>query len=262
MLSINDARAAMKSSVIENPVARTGESAAALLEARALCRDDAKSGRTLLDHAGIALHDGDQAVISGPSGSGKSLFLRALALLDAAVGEVFFHGMRIAGRDVPAFRSKVIYLGQRPALFEGSVEDNLRLPFELEQHRGRRYDAAVIAQLLDRCGVARAFTGRSARELSGGEAQLLSLFRALQLDPEVLLLDEASSALDPDSAQRVESLLQERMARRTQPRASVWITHDAAQACRIGNRHLAMREGRLTETSERSGRLAHAELAS
>ena len=108
-----------------------------LLEASRITRrgDD---GRLLLDRLDLALIAGERLVLSGPSGAGKSQLLRALALLDPLEsGEVLWEGSPVADEDVPKFRSRVIYQQQAPALFEGTVEENLRRPFALGTNRCR-----------------------------------------------------------------------------------------------------------------------------
>jgi putative ABC transport system ATP-binding protein len=139
----------------------------------------------------------------------------------------------------------VIYLHQRPALLDGSVEDNLRSPFTLKAHRGRRFDEARVLGLLDGLGRGAEFLARSSRDLSGGEAQLVALLRAVQLDPTALLLDEPTASLDPASARTVEALVDRWFAAGAGNRALVWVSHDPDQSRRVSGRRLHMHAGRL-----------------
>ena len=124
-----------------------------------------------------------------------------MAMLDPLdAGSIRWQGRAVAGEAVPGYRKQVIYLHQRPALLDGSVEDNLRHPFTLKAHRDRRFDRSGSIDLLARLGRDRSFLDKASRDLSGGEAQIVGLVRALQLDPAVLLLDEPTASLDPATA--------------------------------------------------------------
>ena len=170
----------------------------------------------------------------GASGAGKTLLLRALAGLDAVQeGRVMFEDEPLDEWPAPLYRSKVSYLHQRPALFGGSVEDNLRRPFELQIHKDRRFDREEVVAWLERLNRNERFLDLSATTLSGGEAQLTALLRALQLGPQVLLLDEATASLDPETVLNVESLLKDWLG--TGARACLWTSHDSAQLERVAD---------------------------
>ncbi|WP_435574561.1 ATP-binding cassette domain-containing protein [Burkholderia cenocepacia] len=89
------------------------------------------------------------------------------------------------------------------------------------------------------------FLDKRASDLSGGEAQITALLRVLQLDPDVLLLDEPTSALDPESARAIEALVGAWFDAAPDARAYMWISHDPAQAARIGTMRLVMQAGVL-----------------
>jgi putative ABC transport system ATP-binding protein len=207
-------------------------------------------GSRLLGAVSLAVAAGDRMALLGPSGSGKTLLLRALAMLDPLqAGEIRWHGEPVAGHRIPLFRSRVIYLHQRPALLEGTVEENLRQPFSLRIHRDKQFDEARILSLLKSVGRDDSFLAKQQRDLSGGEAQLTALLRVIQLDPEVLLLDEPTAALDAEATALVESLVTGWSGRKPN-RATVWVTHNQAQARRVSTRMLQIREGRLTGARE------------
>jgi putative ABC transport system ATP-binding protein len=217
-----------------------------LLQARQLGRIDPQSQATLLAPTDCSLHASERVALIGASGSGKSVLLRALALLDAASsGEVLWLGEPVAAPLIPHFRSRACYLAQRAALVDGSVLDNLRLPFILKHNRQYRFDAATAMRLLDLAGKPRSFVDKAGAELSGGEAQLVALVRALLLAPQVLLLDEPTSALDPQSVAAVETLVMNWLDEFPKERAFMWITHDPDQARRISTRTLTMHQGAL-----------------
>lgn len=217
----------------------------ALIQTRALTRVDERRQVALLQPTDFTLHAGDRVSITGSSGSGKSVFLRALALLDTPTsGQILWNGEPIANAQIPHYRSHISYLSQRPALLEGTVEDNLRFPFSLKTLRKRHFDRASVITLLEHAGKAPDFLAKHALDLSGGESQVVSLIRTLQLDPEVLLLDEPTAALDPASSRDVEALIDAWFAA-DNARAYVWVSHDLDQARRMSDIHLQMSAGVL-----------------
>ncbi|TFF13573.1 ATP-binding cassette domain-containing protein [Pseudomonas sp. BCA14] len=217
----------------------------ALIETRALTRQDERRQATLLQPTDFMLNRADRVSITGSSGSGKSVFLRALALLDAATsGQILWNGQPIANTQIPHYRSHISYLSQRPALIEGTVEDNLRFPFSLKTLRNRRFDLHAVTQLLGHAGKQPDFLAKNAGDLSGGESQVVSLIRTLQLGPEVLLLDEPTAALDPASSRDVEALIDAWYAA-DKARAYIWVSHDLDQARRMSDLHLQMSGGVL-----------------
>ena len=218
----------------------------ALIETRALTRRDERRQTLLLQPTDFSLNRADRVSITGSSGSGKSVFLRALALLDAPTsGQVLWNGQPIANTEIPHYRSHISYLSQRPALIEGTVEDNLRFPFSLKTLRQRRFDPAAVTALLEHAGKTPGFLGKNAADLSGGEAQVASLIRTLQLNPEVLLLDEPTAALDPTSSRDVEALINAWFGADSD-RAYIWVSHDLEQARRMSEIHLQMSAGVLS----------------
>ena len=99
----------------------------ALLAAQRIVRRDAARDQTLLQPTDFSLDAGERIALTGPSGSGKSVLLRALSLLDPLDGgDVYWRGRPVTRARIPAFRRHVAYLRQRAALLDGSVEDNLR----------------------------------------------------------------------------------------------------------------------------------------
>lgn len=221
-----------------------------LIQTRALTRMDERRQVPLLQPTDFTLNAADRVSITGSSGSGKSVFLRALALLDApSSGQILWNGQPISNAQIPHYRCHVSYLSQRPALIEGTVEDNLRFPFSLKTSRNRSFDLAAVTTLLGHAGKAPDFLAKSAADLSGGESQVVSLIRTLQLNPEVLLLDEPTAALDPTSSREVEALIDAWFAA-DKSRACIWVSHDLDQAQRMSNLHLHMKAGVLSGAAQ------------
>ncbi len=224
-----------------------GEDVAAGLEAERIGRR-ASPTQWIVRDVSLSVRPGDRIGLVGPSGSGKSVFLRALALLDPLdEGELRFRGRVVFGRAVPRYRSRVMYAPQRAPLFDGSVLRNLELPFRLKIRRGSTFDRARAVRLLESLGRSEDFLAQDAQDLSGGEAQIVALTRVLQLDPSVLLLDEPTAALDRDSATLVERVMSAWVHERPDERAFVWVGHDLEQVARVVRRTIRMERGRLSE---------------
>ena len=201
--------------------------------------DQTGAKRVLWRELGLGLYPNERLAVTGPSGSGKSLLLRALAALDPLEsGSLHFRTQDVQTLPVTTYRTHVLYLPQRAPLYPGTVEDNLRLPFTLQAHRNKAFSPERVTQLFAQLGRSAAFLSQAAERLSGGEAQLVALVRALSLDPVVLLLDEATSALDPDVLGRAEGVLLEWT--QTADHALLWVGHDAAQRERLATRELAL----------------------
>jgi putative ABC transport system ATP-binding protein len=219
-----------------------------LLQARSIARRHPDGRRWLLQDVSLELPAAARLSIAGPSGSGKTLLLRALAMLDLLDGgEVRWKGQPVARDGIPPFRQAVVYLHQRPALWEETVEAVLRQPFSLGVHRGQRFDKDRMVGLLEQLGRDESFLAKRTADLSGGEMQIVALLRALQLDPTVLLLDEPTAALDWQTEAAVEQLLRHWVDDSSAGRALVWVTHDARQAGRVAEKTLHIRSGAIQD---------------
>lgn len=219
-----------------------------ILEALQLGRQHPDGQRWLLKNISIEVPAGVTLAVTGASGAGKTLLLRAMAILDPLeFGEVRFRGRSIRRDAVPSFRRQVIYLHQRPVLPGETVADALQRPFGLAVHRHRRFDRDRIVVMLKHWGRDAAFLDKPTADLSGGESQLAALARALQLDPVVVLLDEPTAALDAATTAAVEDYLHRWLADAPSDRAMVWVGHDTAQIRRVADRVLSLEAGRLAE---------------
>lgn len=204
----------------------------------------------------LLIRPGDRIALTGASGSGKSVLLRTLALLERPLsGEVRYAGAAVRPVDVPAYRRAIAYVPQRPSLPGETVRDAFQQPFTLGVRRDQDYDEAKALAWLARAGKPASFLDKANATLSGGESQVAALVRTVLLDPQLLLLDEPTAALDPDSAAAVEALLSDWFVShdlqslphaRSEPpsttvalppstRAYLWISHDHDQAARVGN---------------------------
>jgi putative ABC transport system ATP-binding protein len=194
----------------------------------------------------LEVRAGDRLALTGPSGSGKTILLRALAYLDPHdEGNIEWNGRPLRAEAIPAYRKEVVYLHQRPALFEGTVEDNLKYPFTLKSHRGKRFDRSRALSIIKTLERDSAFLEKSSRDLSGGEAQIVALIRSLQLDPTIMLLDEPTASLDRATAETVEGLLDRWQREVPGERRFIWVSHDPGQAERMSARRLRMQLGEI-----------------
>jgi len=196
--------------------------------------------KVLVEDVTFKVRTGEVLAIVGPSGSGKSSLLRLLNRLDEATsGTLYVEG--IDYRQIPPreLRRKLGMVNQRPYLFPGTVEENLQFG---PRQRGESLSHESIEQLLVRVGL-KGYSSRNVANLSGGEAQRVSVARTLANSPLVLLLDEPTSALDEASKLEVESAIQNVVHDRGL--TCVLVTHDTAQAARVAERALLLESGHV-----------------
>jgi putative ABC transport system ATP-binding protein len=142
----------------------------------------------------------------------------------------------------------VMYLHQQPAIFEGTVEENLRQPFALRIHAQAHFEKDFVTDLLGTVGRPPDFLHKSSSELSGGERQIVVLIRAMQLRPKILLLDEPTAALDKEIKQAVEQLLAKWLGESRDDRALIQVSHDPEEVERIAEQVLHMEGGQLKDS--------------
>lgn len=192
----------------------------------------------------LELTRGELVFLSGPSGSGKSLLLRAIADLDLHTGEARIDGTARSEMTAPQWRRRVGLLPAESHWWEDRVGDHFTAPrpspSEGAENWGPHLDPAY---LLQRLGFGTDVLGWTVSRLSTGERQRLSLARLLANGPEVLLLDEATANLDPPNRDGVEAIVQE--YRRDCAAAVLWVSHDPEQRRRLDGRRLIIRDGRL-----------------
>jgi putative ABC transport system ATP-binding protein len=208
---------------------------------------DAPDGRQVLKEASLALAPGELAWLSGPSGGGKSSLLRLMnRLAEPSGGRITFRGKPLEQWDPPVLRRRVALLPQSPVVLPGSVGHNLRLPFSFKAGRERPLPSEDrLERLLAGLGLEGLGLGQPVTGLSLGQKQRLALARMLLLEPEVLLLDEPVSALDPESRALVE---QTAVAQAGQGRAVLLVSHHPPENAGPARR-LVLSGGRLEELS-------------
>jgi putative ABC transport system ATP-binding protein len=181
--------------------------------------------------------------IIGPSGAGKSSLLRLCNRLEVADGgSVSFRGEDVRVMDPLTLRHRVGMVFQTPTPFAGTVRDNLRVArADLDDTRARGALAHV--------GLDPGLLDRPAGELSGGEAQRMCLARTLVTGPEVLLMDEPTSSLDPAATLALEQLARALLAEGV---VSVWVTHDLDQMRRVADRVVVVFDGTIVHAGRRA----------
>jgi tungstate transport system ATP-binding protein len=205
--------------------------------------------RRVLDVAHLEVRPGEILALVGPSGAGKSTLLRLLNFLEPPTGgSIHFHGVQFdADHPMPLrMRRRVTTVFQRPILLNRSVEANIHYGLRL---RGTHSPASQVAEALERVGL-RDLARQRARTLSGGEAQRVSLARAMVLQPDVLLLDEPTANLDPYNVGMIEETV--RALNDRQGTTVVLVTHNIFQARRLAHRVGLLLDGQIVEVGETS----------
>ena len=193
----------------------------------------------------------------GPSGCGKSTFLRSINRMNdiipgaRAEGRIAIDGEDVYGRgvDVVSLRRRVGMVFQKSNPFPKSIYDNVAYGLRIGGIRDRRRLDQVVERSLTRAALWTEVKDRlqgSALSLSGGQQQRLCIARALAVDPEVLLMDEPASALDPIATQKIEELAYELKENYT----IVIVTHNMQQAARVSDRTAFFMLGKLVEYDE------------
>jgi tungstate transport system ATP-binding protein len=209
------------------------------------------------------VREGEVLAIIGPNGAGKSTLLRVLGLLEATTeGTVLYRGQLTSrsGRQGLSIRRRFASVFQEPLLCDTTVWANVALGLRLRGRPTAEVDAAVRIWL-ERLGISH-LADRKSQNLSGGEAQRTSLARAFAIEPEVLLLDEPFSALDPPTRAEFLSLLQELL--RQAGCTTIFVTHDREEALQLGDRIAVIIDGHISQVGrpvEVFGRPATEEVA-
>jgi phosphate transport system ATP-binding protein len=196
----------------------------------------------------------------GPSGCGKSTFLRAMNRMNDTIpgarveGRIELDGEDIYDRsmDVVQLRARVGMVFQKPNPFPKSIYDNVAYGPRIHGLASAKADLdAIVEKSLGRAGLWDEVKDRLAESgtaLSGGQQQRLCIARAIAVDPEVILMDEPASALDPIATAKIEELIHELRGRY----AIAIVTHNMQQAARVSQRTAFFHLGRLVEQGETS----------
>ena len=203
-----------------------------------------RHGRSVLQVDSLDIQRGETLTVVGPNGAGKSTLLLALArLLRPARGDIEYNGKSLKQWDELEYRRKISLVFQAPLLMDMTVEQNVGLGLKF---RGTNREEAErrVREWMRQLGV-ESLAKRRAGQISGGEAQRVSLARAFVLEPELLLLDEPFSALDPPTRSRLIQDLYDLLE--GTHRTAVFVTHNLSEAAKLSHRIAVIIDGVLRQ---------------
>uniref|UniRef100_UPI00359F68E4 ABC transporter ATP-binding protein n=1 Tax=Jeotgalibaca porci TaxID=1868793 RepID=UPI00359F68E4 len=200
--------------------------------------------KEILKDISFKIQKGDFLTIKGPSGSGKSTLLKLLAaIMNPSTGEIIYKGKPLSEYEITDYRKEVSYSFQNAALFGTTVADNLMFPYEI---RNEPFDRDRAIALLDKVMLSEQYLDQKITELSGGEKQRVALIRNVLFTPEVLLLDEVTSALDAENRKVISDAILR--LNRENKITVLWVTHNTDEI-NDAAKTIEMKAGRLEVVS-------------
>lgn len=197
--------------------------------------------KTILNIPDMIIESGKTTCIIGESGSGKTTLLRLLnKMISPSEGEIFYNSIQLSKIDSVKHRRNVVMLSQSPVIFEGSIKDNLQIGLKFSEKPLADDEELVSAMEIAQLDKPLEF---NAEQLSGGEKQRLALARILLLDPDVLLLDEPSSALDENTADLITRALVEYSKENN--KTLIMVTHSMSIAKNYSDKLFKLYQGKL-----------------
>lgn len=203
-----------------------------------------RNGWNMLQVDSLDIQRGETLAVVGPNGAGKSTLLLALArLLQPSRGDILYAGESLEDLDELEYRRRISIVFQAPLLMDMTVEQNVALGLKFRGTPKNEVQSRV-GEWMRQLGV-ESLAKRRASRLSGGEAQRVSLARAFVLKPELLLLDEPFSALDPPTRSRLIQDLYHLLEK--EHRTAVFVTHNMNEAAKLGHRIAVITGGVLRQ---------------
>ena len=203
-----------------------------------------RNGRSVLQVDSLHVKRGETLAVVGPNGAGTSTLLLTLAhLLKPAKGEIKLHDKSLKDWNELEYRRRIAFVFQDPLLMDMTVEQNIGLGLKF---RGveKEHIHTQVGKWSKSMGVD-SLLGRRAGQLSGGEAQRVSLARAFVLEPELLLMDEPFSAVDPQTRGQLLNDLSSVLAQ--EHRTTIFVTHNLKEAAQMGDRVAVVIGGELKQ---------------
>lgn len=196
--------------------------------------------KTILKNISLRIEQGDFISIVGLSGSGKSTFLKLCShLISPSNGNIIFKGRNFNDYSPIELRKSIAYCFQTPYLFGDTVMENIHFPYLI---RNLKLDREKADDLFSMFHMTSDFLYKDVRILSGGEKQRIALIRSLLFLPEVLLLDEITSALDAENAMIVENVIN---SLNKDGITILWVTHNPGQIRKYANKVLSIDAGEI-----------------
>lgn len=196
--------------------------------------------KTILKNISVSVEQGDFISIVGPSGSGKSTFLKLCSyLISPTHGNIVFKGKNFTDYNPTELRKNIAYCFQTPYLFGDTVMENINFPYSI---RNVKPDQKRVNDLFSMFHMAADYLNKDVRNLSGGEKQRIALIRSLLFKPEMLLLDEITSALDVENTKIVENVID---SLNKEGITVLWITHNPEQSRKYANKVLSIETGEI-----------------
>ena len=196
--------------------------------------------KMILNNITVSVEKGDYISIVGPSGSGKSTFLKLCSfLISPTEGDIYYNNKNINEYDPVEYRKKVSYCFQTPYLFGNTVLDNISFPYTI---RNKHVDMDNVKKLLATFKLDESCLNEKVINLSGGEKQRIALIRSLLFKPDMLLLDEVTSALDADNTYIVENVIK---LLNDGGLTILLVTHNQEQSIKHANKLLTIEDGKL-----------------
>ncbi|MGG0718177.1 ABC transporter ATP-binding protein [Robertmurraya massiliosenegalensis] len=204
-------------------------------------------GSVAVNSLDLEIHQGEFFVMIGPSGCGKTTTLKMInRLIPLSDGTLYINEKKISEYDIHELRWNIGYVLQQIALFPHmTIEENIAIVPEMKKWKKEQIKAR-IHELMDMVGLDyHTYAHRKPSELSGGQQQRIGVIRALAADPEIILMDEPFSALDPISREKLQDDML--ALKKNLKKTTVFVTHDMQEALKLADRICIMREGKIVQ---------------
>lgn len=204
-------------------------------------------GTLAVESLNLEINQGEFFVIIGPSGCGKTTTLKMInRLIPLSDGTIFINGKKISEYDIHELRWNIGYVLQQIALFPHmTIEENISVVPEMKNW-SRDIMRQRARELMEMVGLEpEIYLDRKPNELSGGQQQRVGVIRALAADPEIILMDEPFSALDPISREKIQDDMMD--LKRNLKKTTVFVTHDMQEALKLADRICIMRDGKVVQ---------------
>ena len=205
-----------------------------------------RQGKMILEQISIQIHRDSSYAVVGPSGAGKTTFLRLFNLMTIPTsGKIRFNNKNIFEYSPIEYRRRIPIVFQEPVLFEGTVEDNLYSPFHIKRWKLEKPTNGQLKKVLSICQLDSHYLNENSQVLSAGEKQRVAMARALLLAPEVILLDEPTSALDTETASDIINRILD-----ITPMITLIIVTHATDILKKIKHKIVLKRGRIESVSE------------